>query len=525
MVVFLAFLGFVLVYVPPQLVRQYQLLREMGPGWATAYLAVVGTGALLLLGTTIWIFGRLWWRTRAKRTRRRQRARSPNELTPVEKSAEIAANLAAVDDLKTDANSDPALHAEMEALVKELEDKRASQTLEIVAFGSVSSGKSSLLNTLAGREVFATDARGGTTLQRNEVPWPGMDRVILVDTPGLGEVAGEQHATVSAAAAQDADLVLLVVDGPLRDTEHQLLVQLAAMQKRVLLCLNKEDWYDAAERERLLQQLAGQVQGVIDQRDIVAVRSRPTERQQIRVLADGTEVKQRVELPADIARLGRRMLEVIRKDGSDLLLANLLLQSRGLVEQAREHVQATLDQHAWRLVDRYMWGAGGAAALSPLPLVDLAAGSAISVKMVIELAKIYRQDIDLNVAVELVGQLGKNLIGILGVTAATPAVAAAVASLLKTVPGAGTLAGGLLQGMVQALITRWIGAVFVEYFRNEMRQPEGGLASLARRQWQHLTTATELRKLLQSARRHISADPTSEQTHNTDNSWGRKKHE
>ena len=82
-----------------------------------------------------------------------------------------------------------------------------------------------------------------------------------------------------------------------------------------------------------------------------------------------------------------------------------------------------------------MWGAGGAAAISPLPLLDLAAGSAVSVKMVVELAKVYRQDVDFEVAVNLLGQLGKNLLGILGVTAATPAVTAAVASLLKTVPG------------------------------------------------------------------------------------------
>jgi uncharacterized protein (DUF697 family) len=108
------------------------------------------------------------------------------------------------------------------------------------------------------------------------------------------------------------------------------------------------------------------------------------------------------------------------------------------------------------------------------------------------------------VAVNLLGQLGKNLLGILGVSAATPAVTAAVASLLKTVPGAGTIAGGVLQGLVQALITRWIGAIFISYFRNEMQQPEGGMAGLARREWQRLTTAVELTKLVQAARRHFS---------------------
>ncbi len=199
------------------------------------------------------------------------------------------------------------------------------------------------------------------------------------------------------------------------------------------------------------------------------------------------------------------MLEVIRQDGSDLLLANLLLQSRGLVESAKQRVTAALDQRAWELVDRYMWGAGGAAAVSPLPLLDLAAGSAVTVKMVIELAKVYRQDVDFEVAVNLLGQLGKNLLSILGVSAATPAVTSAVASLLKTVPGVGTIAGGVLQGLVQALITRWIGAVFISYFKQEMKQPEGGFAALARREWSKVTTAAELKKLLTSAREQLRA--------------------
>ena len=125
--------------------------------------------------------------------------------------------------------------------------------------------------------------------------------------------------------------------------------------------------------------------------------------------------------------------------------------------------------------------------------------------MVVDLGRVYRQDIDLNAAVTLVGQLGKNLISILGVSAATPIIAPAVASLLKTVPGVGTLAGQLLQGIVQALITRWIGAVFIHYFKNEMKQPEGGLAALARKEWEKLTTMDELRKLVRSARTHLSS--------------------
>ena len=94
--------------------------------------------------------------------------------------------------------------------------------------------------------------------------------------------------------------------------------------------------------------------------------------------------------------------------------------------------------------------------------------------MVVDLASVYRQDVDFKMAATLLGQLGKNLIAILGVSAATPAVVSGVATLLKTVPGAGTIAGGVLQGVVQAIVTRWIGAIFVEYFRTKCSSPRVG---------------------------------------------------
>jgi uncharacterized protein (DUF697 family) len=296
-----------------------------------------------------------------------------------------------------------------------------------------------------------------------------------------------------------------VIDGPLRDSEHQLLARLGEMEKKIVVCLNKEDWYSDRDKGELLGQIRRQASDFAETADVVAVRSQPTWRPRIRVTAGGEELEERVEIPPDISPLAARLLSVVRREGPDILLANLLLQSRGLVEEARQKAQDAVDKRAWQLVDKYTWGAGGAAALSPTPVLDLLAGSAITAKMVVDLAGVYRQDIDFNAAVQLLGQLGKNLIAILGVSAATPAVVSGVASLLKTVPGAGTIAGGVLQGVVQAIVTRWIGAVFIEYFRNEMRQPEGGLTGLARRQWQHVTSLVELHKFVQEARTKLFA--------------------
>lgn len=499
LIVALAAIGLLLVYVPPKILEQYDRVKELGPPWTYFYFGLVGTGAALLLGLATGIAWKLWRATSLKHEQRTRLAKNPSQLTSTEQQQEVRDNLAAVHDLEARGDLPDDIRQKLQSLIDRATAKQASQRLEIVAFGTISSGKSSVLNVLAGQPAFQTDPKGGTTRQRLEIPWPGDDRVLLVDTPGLGEVDGEERIAVAAQAARDADLVLLIVDGPLRDSEHALLVTLGQMEKRVLVCLNKADWYEESEKRKLLGQISSQVQNLLPASDVLAVRAQPTMRTRVRVLAGGAEQEEQVPVPADISPLARRMLEVVRADGRELLLANLLMRSRSLVSDARQEVERELDRQAWDLVDRYTWACGAAAALSPLPLVDLFASSALTVKMVLDLARVYRQQVDFNIAVNLLAQLGKNLLAILGINLAAPAAAAAIASLLKAIPLAGTLAGGALQGIVQALVTRWIGAVFIGYFKSDMQLAPEGLANLARREWQRLTSSAELVKFVKEA--------------------------
>ena len=503
LVVTLAFIGFLLVYLPQLAVEQYRSAKELGQIWGTLYLVCVGGGCLLMLGASIWTVWRLVAASKRKQKRQDQRALNPSEMSLVDREKEVARNLSAVTELRDAATTSEELRGELTPLIRWIEEKQEEQHLEIVVFGTISSGKSSLLNALAGRDVFATDLKGGTTIERNTIPWPGHDQVVLVDTPGLGEVDGGSRQHVAAEAAKDADLVLVVVDGPLRDSEFQLLQTLADMEKRVVICLNKEDWYADRDRDALLGQIRRQVTEFVEPANVLAVRSRPTFRERIRILADGRESAEQVEEPPDIQALAQCMIQIVKHDGRDLLLANLLLQSRGLVDEAKDRVRESLDDRAWEIVEKYMWGAAGAAALSPLPVVDLAAGCAISTKMVLDLARVYKQEIDVDVAVNLLGQQGKTLLGVLGSSVATPMIASSIASMIKSVPGVGTVAGGVLQGIVQALITRWIGAIFIRYFGNEMKTPVGGMAELARQEWERVTSVNEIRKLVSAARRYF----------------------
>jgi uncharacterized protein (DUF697 family) len=282
----------------------------------------------------------------------------------------------------------------------------------------------------------------------------------------------------------------------------ELAERLIAMEKRLIVCLNKEDWYDRRQEQDLAGQIAEQLPR-LQKADVVPVRAAVTARPKIKVLTDGREETTYVEEPPDVRPLAKRMLEVIRRDGRDLIAANLLLQSRGLVDEAKQQVRKHLDERADQIIGRYMWAAGGAAGVNPFPLLDIAGSSAITLKMVLDLARVYRQPIDADMAVKMLAQLSKNLLAMVGATAAAPVAASIIASMLKTVPGVGTLAGGLVQGLVQALVTRWIGNVFVRYLQNEMQPPPGGLAEVARNEWQQLTRPESLRRLISLGREHL----------------------
>lgn len=482
----------------PNVLTEYEQARSFDPLWGYVYLGILGlsvTAFALLIGWGAWTLVANSWR---KSARRAAGSRNPSQMSNRERREEIEARIAESQVLADDAQLSAESREPIRRSIGELQAKLDSQTLEIVAFGTVSGGKSAVLNALAGREVFRSEPRGGTTVTRNEVPWPGADKVILVDTPGLAEINGQAREEMAKLAARDADIVLFVTDGPLRDFEYAFLETLVAMEKRVIVCLNKADWFAARERGLLVEQIATQVAQLVPAENVTAIRAQPAARVRMRVLADGTQSEEVVAEEGDIRELADRLMATVKRDGHDLLLANLLLQSRGLVAEAKAQVQTQLDARANQVVDRAMWQAGAAAALSPLPAIDLAAGVGITSNMVLQLARVYRQKIDLDTISRLLAELGKQLVSVAGANVAAPAAAAGIASLLKTVPGAGTITGGALQGLVQVLVTRWIGRIFIEYFRNEMREPSTGWASLARNQWAQVTQPDELVKLVKA---------------------------
>jgi uncharacterized protein (DUF697 family) len=112
---------------------------------------------------------------------------------------------------------------------------------------------------------------------------------------------------------------------------------------------------------------------------------------------------------------------------------------------------------AERIVNSYVgWSAG--AGLIPLPLIDLAAITAVELKMLDDLAKFYDIPFSRNAAKSIIG----SLVGGAGtVLAAVPA-----ASIVKFVPLVGGIAGMLTEPAIAAAATYALGRVFIQHFES-----------------------------------------------------------
>ncbi|MDF1512286.1 MAG: GTP-binding protein [Anaerolineae bacterium] len=110
----------------------------------------------------------------------------------------------------------------------------------IVIVGPVNSGKSTLFNRLHGRKLSAVSAVPGTTTGIIEQP---LGPLLLVDTPGFGEVWGVDRAATARQAASDADLILLLLDAAagVRQTDLELFNNLRVLGVPVIVALNKSD--------------------------------------------------------------------------------------------------------------------------------------------------------------------------------------------------------------------------------------------------------------------------------------------
>jgi GTPase len=128
----------------------------------------------------------------------------------------------------------------------------------VAVIGAPNAGKSTLVNALVGQKVAIVSPKAQTTRARlMGIAIAGDAQVLLVDTPGIFEPKRRLDRAMVAAAwtgAQDADLILLVIDASERVRED-VLEGLEKREHPLLLALNKIDLVKKPQLLALAQSL------------------------------------------------------------------------------------------------------------------------------------------------------------------------------------------------------------------------------------------------------------------------------
>jgi len=413
--------------------------------------SVVPTG-VDLSGTLLWgsaLAGSgLWWLRRRQPTVLPPETVKPVSLEQFNRDADHLETL--LTQLRTEGGE--AGDAQAVGLDQRLQQCRESLTrsqLTVALVGGEAVGKTTVIQQLQ-----------STTLDS------GSYQVQYQDTPGLFGADADKDASSALADQAAADVIVMVVTGDLVEAEHSLIQSLVTQGHRVLVACNKWDRYLPTEQPLVLQQVRHHLNHMNEQ-DIFAITAAPAPMKRRQHQADGTVQETMTTPEVDLAALTARLERVASQDGRQLVLASAGRQLRAVIAEAQANINGHRRQQATPVIERYQWLTGATAFANPLPTLDVVAAAAINGQMVLDVSKIYQRSLSLEQAevsakalIEVMAKLGV-------VEIATQAISPLLKSHLATYA-----AGGVLQGLSAAYLTRVAGLSLLEYFETHPTDKE-----------------------------------------------------
>ena len=311
------------------------------------------------------------------------------------------------------------------------------QEIKVAVTGGKSVGKSTLMQVLQNVET------------RNLVS--------LEETaPLFREVSDNSDAAILAEVAK-FDFVLFLTNGDLTDSEFQTLQQLKAANQPTILVFNKQDQYLTDESASIFNQLKQRMQG-----NVVATAASPIAIKVRKHEADGS-VQEWMEQPAPaIQQLTQQLDEVLAQQGQRLVWLTTIRKAGLLKAEAKNWLNGTRRDRATPIIEQYQWIAAAAAFANPVPALDILATAAINAQMVMDLGNIYQQKFSLEQAQTVAGTMGSLMLKLGLVELSTKAISTVLKSNAVTF-----VAGGVVQGVSAAYLTRVAGLSLVEYFQQQ----------------------------------------------------------
>ena len=433
-----------------------------------------------------------------------QKWRSPglekNETRPDQHLLEANRNIRElIEDTHIPASVRAELSEEFEE-ISAISNKLHDSEIHIAAFGRVGVGKSSLLNALLQKKSFSTSPLHGETRQEDRAAWRSHrdGNVVLIDTPGIDELEGEERSELARRISRRADIVLMVCEGDLTHSEFQSLQQLVTANRAVLLVLNKADRYTAGELGLLLQRLRERCDGILPSKSIIPASADPRPETVIEVDANGRESEGQRLRPPDTAELKAHLWSLIESEGDTLAALNAALFASELDEKVATRIVAARKTVAEKIIRKYCVAKGLLVAFNPVPVADLLAAAGTDIALVIHLGEVYGFRLSRREASKLLFTISAQLIALMG---AYWGVNLAASALKTASVGLSTVLTATSQGALAWYATYLTGKMAQSWFSKGKSWGNAGPRETART----ILASLDRDSLLQTAREDISA--------------------
>ena len=277
----------------------------------------------------------------------------------------------------------------------------------------------------------------------------------LTETPALFEVDGAD-LQISQTLWQ-ADLVVFVTNGDLTATEF---AYISKLQQQVVVVLNKQDQLAPIDREMVYQNIQRTVAGLTKQ--VVAISAKPAAIK-VRAISASGDVQESIEQPSiEITPLTNSLRIVLAESGAQLVLNTTYWAVDQIKNTGKAQLNGLRLARAMPIIEQRQWIAGATAFANPLPALDLLATAAVNAQTIVDLSAIYQQPFSIELGQSAASAMGGLLLKLGLVEISTQAIG----SMLKT-NAVTYVAGGLVQGMSAAYLTRIVGLTLAEYFADQ----------------------------------------------------------
>ena len=255
--------------------------------------------------------------------------------------------------------------------------------------------------------------------------------------------------------AVKSDFVLFLTNGDLTETEFQSLEQLKAKNQRLMLVYNKQDRCLPDERASVLLSLKQRVVNVA----ATAASPQPIK---VRKHLEDNSVQEWIEQPApDIQDLNQKLDKVLAHR-QQLVLATTMRKAKLLKSETKDLLNGIRKLRANPVIEQYQWISAAAAVANPVPALDILATAAINAQMVVDLGGVYQQKFSLEQGKTVAGEMGSLMLKLGLVELSTKTISTVLKSNAVTF-----VAGGVVQGVSAAYLTRIAGLALIEYFEQQ----------------------------------------------------------